>query len=489
MPSTVVIPTTSGIRAPRPRKKISDSRISSGKAIISARPRSSVTVLPICMSATDEPPTVTSSCPSKVVQDRLGDVLVGGVRRQGGEDQDLGPVVGDQRAGIAAGGRRGHDLGDAGLGRDASVTCWTRSASAGSPSGVSTTTTMPGARLGAGRGLDPVDGPDGVGVVAGEAAGGVEGAGERPTEEPGDEHEQEHREQAASGWLLRKRDTRPEARRAVGSGSGVGAERGGRVWFVMPRLSAEEAPSVVVLGESLPRAVAGGVLPGRYAPRRTVCWWHPPPGAAAGPARPTPARRSWPGADAFAAHGYAGTSVRAVATAAGVDAALVHHYFGTKDDLFLAALQAPVDPRQVLLPVAEGGIDGAGERLLRTFLSVWDDEATRLPLLTLVRSVFEPGAPAPGPRRLHARWCWARSGGRSASTTPELPDVAGRLAADGHRAGALRRRGRAAGLRPPTTQLVAAYAPTLQRYLDGPLALALCQFPMRSSGNNSSHGE
>ena len=94
----------------------------------------------------------------------------------------------------------------------------------------------------------------------------------------------------------------------------------------------------------------------------------------------------------FSAQGYAGTSVRAIAAAAGVDAALVHHYFGTKEDLFLAALQAPLDPRQVLLPVASGGLPGAGERLIRTFLSVWDDEATRLPLLTLVRSVFDPEA-------------------------------------------------------------------------------------------------
>ena len=91
----------------------------------------------------------------------------------------------------------------------------------------------------------------------------------------------------------------------------------------------------------------------------------------------------------FASNGYAGTSVRAVATAAGVDAALVHHYFGTKDDLFVAALQVPLDPREVLLPVAQGGVDGAGERLLRTFLMVWDDERPA-PAADLVRTVFDP---------------------------------------------------------------------------------------------------
>src|SRR3954462_6156130 len=84
---------------------------------------------------------------------------------------------------------------------------------------------------------------------------------------------------------------------------------------------------------------------------------------------------------AFAESGFAGTSVRAVAAAAGVDAALVHHYFGTKDDLFLAALELRIDPRVAILPVVEGGVDGAGERIMRLFLSVWDDDETRLPLL------------------------------------------------------------------------------------------------------------
>ena len=67
----------------------------------------------------------------------------------------------------------------------------------------------------------------------------------------------------------------------------------------------------------------------------------------------------------FADQGFGGTTIRAVAGDAGVDAALVHHYFGSKDDLFLAALELPVDPRQILLPAVAGGIDGAGERILR----------------------------------------------------------------------------------------------------------------------------
>src|SRR5689334_22627633 len=94
---------------------------------------------------------------------------------------------------------------------------------------------------------------------------------------------------------------------------------------------------------------------------------------------------------AFAEKGIAGTTIRAVASSAGVDAALVHHYFGTKDDLFLAAMELPMDPRQVLGPAIAGGIDGAGERLLRAFLSMWDDPEISPALIGIVRSVLQPG--------------------------------------------------------------------------------------------------
>ena len=91
----------------------------------------------------------------------------------------------------------------------------------------------------------------------------------------------------------------------------------------------------------------------------------------------------------FAEKGFRATTIRAVAATAGVDPALVHHYFGTKDNLFLAALEMPVDPRELLAPVVQMGPDGAGERLLRTFLSVWDDPDIQVRLLAVVRSVLD----------------------------------------------------------------------------------------------------
>ena len=91
----------------------------------------------------------------------------------------------------------------------------------------------------------------------------------------------------------------------------------------------------------------------------------------------------------FAEKGFRATTIRAVAATAGVDPALVHHYFGTKDNLFLAALEMPVDPRELLAPVVRQGPDGAGERLLRTFLSAWDDPDIQVRLLAVVRSVLD----------------------------------------------------------------------------------------------------
>jgi AcrR family transcriptional regulator len=78
---------------------------------------------------------------------------------------------------------------------------------------------------------------------------------------------------------------------------------------------------------------------------------------------------------AFAERGFDAASIRAIAATAGVDPALVHHYFGTKDQLFLAAMEAPIDPRELLPKVLAGDRDGIGERLVRMFLSVWDSPA------------------------------------------------------------------------------------------------------------------
>ncbi|MEV1287602.1 TetR family transcriptional regulator [Micromonospora sp. NPDC049679] len=79
--------------------------------------------------------------------------------------------------------------------------------------------------------------------------------------------------------------------------------------------------------------------------------------------------------EAFAERGFDAASIRAIAAGAGVDPALVHHYFGTKDQLFLAAMNSPIDPQQLIPQVWAGDRDQLGERLVRVFLGIWDSPA------------------------------------------------------------------------------------------------------------------
>jgi AcrR family transcriptional regulator len=74
----------------------------------------------------------------------------------------------------------------------------------------------------------------------------------------------------------------------------------------------------------------------------------------------------------FADVGFDQASIRSIAAAAEVDPALVHHYFGTKQDLFLAALELPVDPEVVRAQIAAVPDDQLGETIVRVVVGVWD---------------------------------------------------------------------------------------------------------------------
>ena len=76
----------------------------------------------------------------------------------------------------------------------------------------------------------------------------------------------------------------------------------------------------------------------------------------------------------FARNGIDKTSIRAIAAAAGVDAALVHHYFGTKQQLFAAAIHIPIDPMQVIGPMRETPLEELGLKLPSMLLPLWDSE-------------------------------------------------------------------------------------------------------------------
>jgi AcrR family transcriptional regulator len=76
----------------------------------------------------------------------------------------------------------------------------------------------------------------------------------------------------------------------------------------------------------------------------------------------------------FARNGIGNTSIRAVAAAAGVDSALVHHYFGTKERLFAAAVHIPIDPMDVIGALREVPVGELGYRLPSMLLPLWDSE-------------------------------------------------------------------------------------------------------------------
>ena len=102
---------------------------------------------------------------------------------------------------------------------------------------------------------------------------------------------------------------------------------------------------------------------------------HRPPGRRPGP---TQTRESILAAALakFVEDGYVATTIRAVATAAGVDQALVLHYFGSKDRLFAAALRTPA-PTEHLMPVFdEGGPADLGVRLTDRYLLLWEQPPT-----------------------------------------------------------------------------------------------------------------
>ncbi|WP_406172483.1 TetR family transcriptional regulator [Streptomyces sp. NBC_00996] len=121
----------------------------------------------------------------------------------------------------------------------------------------------------------------------------------------------------------------------------------------------------------------------------------------------------------FSERGYEKTSVRGIAKAAGVDSALVHHYFGTKEQVFEAAIEVAFAPAlDAPAAVEEGPLEAVGERLTRFIFSVWENPATRTPLLAIVRSAVNNETAAAVFRRLIAAQLLRRIAGQL-----DLPDA------------------------------------------------------------------
>ena len=96
----------------------------------------------------------------------------------------------------------------------------------------------------------------------------------------------------------------------------------------------------------------------------------------------------------FGDRGYDATTIRGVAAEADVDPALVMHFFGSKTELFVAAVDWPFDPAVEVPRVIGEDDDGVGRRLVELFVSTWDAEDKRNPIVALLRAAMnqEPAA-------------------------------------------------------------------------------------------------
>jgi AcrR family transcriptional regulator len=89
----------------------------------------------------------------------------------------------------------------------------------------------------------------------------------------------------------------------------------------------------------------------------------------------------------FAEQGFGPTTIRAIAAKAGVNPALVHHYFGSKDELFVAAMDLPLNPVDLIAAAVAGGPrSGLGRRLTRLFIEAWRDPVVGLRLQGVLRT-------------------------------------------------------------------------------------------------------
>lgn len=115
------------------------------------------------------------------------------------------------------------------------------------------------------------------------------------------------------------------------------------------------------------------------------------------PGRPRGRRRS--GSDAraeivaaagreFIERGYDATSFRGIARRAGVDAALVHHYFADKAELFIETVQAPIRPDKLVTQILQGPRDQVGDSLVRMLLTTVENARARDRVIGLIRTAL-----------------------------------------------------------------------------------------------------
>jgi AcrR family transcriptional regulator len=170
----------------------------------------------------------------------------------------------------------------------------------------------------------------------------------------------------------------------------------------------------------------------------------------------------------FGELGFDGTTIRHVAARAGVDPALVHHYFGSKQQLFVAAMELPLDLPAMVPRLLEGPRDQLGERFVRYVLELWETPAFRPLLLGVVRSATTDPIAAAMLRQLLAEGPFL-----VLARAIDQPDATLRATLAGSQLIGLALARYVVAVEPlasaPPEVLVRALAPTVQRYLAGDL--------------------
>jgi AcrR family transcriptional regulator len=173
----------------------------------------------------------------------------------------------------------------------------------------------------------------------------------------------------------------------------------------------------------------------------------------------------------FAEHGYDRATIRGIAARAGVDPALVLHYFGSKESLFTEALQLPVRPGEVFARAAAAGTDHLGATVVRTFLESWEPPETRVRLTAMLRSALTNEAAMGMTRDLLVREVFG-----PITAALGVPDAQLRATLVGSQFIGLSIMRYVGHIEPLASasvdELVAAIGPTVQRYLTGDLEVA-----------------
>ena len=170
----------------------------------------------------------------------------------------------------------------------------------------------------------------------------------------------------------------------------------------------------------------------------------------------------------FGDGGYDRVTLRAIAAEAGVDPALLIHYFGSKERLFLSIAGLPIPPGEILAHLAEGERSSVGLRLARFVLGRLEDPRERARITAVVRAaVSEPAAARLMREQLTRELMLPLAEALGSEDAPLRANLAGSQVV-----GLIMAR-YVVGVEPlastPPETVVAAVAPTLQRYLAEPL--------------------